>query len=80
MDTALILQSLDREIGNLQQARRILAGKPVQRRLPIHYNPDSARLPRGGGSTFKPKRVMSPEGRKAIAAGQKKRWAKQKAA
>lgn len=28
----------------------------------------------------KPKRVMSPEGRKAIAAGQKRRWAKQKAA
>lgn len=30
MDTNAIIDSLNREIGNLQQAREILAGKPVK--------------------------------------------------
>lgn len=63
MDTAGIIQSLDREVSNLQKARNILAGerKPPQRETKL-------------------RRRMSAEGRKAIAQGQKRRWAKQKAA
>lgn len=61
MNTAEILDSLNREIGNLQQARKILTGKkPPQRETKA--------------------RVMSPQGRKNIAAAQRKRWAKLKAA
>ena len=62
MDTQAIIESIDKEIGNLQQARDILAGakKPPQRETG--------------------KRILSPEARQRIAAAQKKRWEKQRAA
>jgi hypothetical protein len=63
MDTTAIIDSLNREIGNLQQAREILSHD---------------KLPRVKGSTTK--RIISPQGRKNIAAAQRKRWAKSKAA
>lgn len=63
MDTALILQALDKEIGVLQKVHSILAGKKPQ------WEPN-----------LKPKRVVSPESRKLMAAAQRKRWAKVKAA
>lgn len=56
MDTKAIIQSLDKEISGLQQARDVLS--------------------RG----VKTGRQMSIAGRRRIAAAQKKRWAKQKAA
>jgi hypothetical protein len=79
MNTAEILDSLNREIGNLQKARTILAGKPV-RRVPRGHGPDAGKLPRGWGTFGKVKRSISAQGRKNIAAAQRKRWAKQKAA
>lgn len=57
MNTEAIIQSLDAQIGGMQRARNILAGKKLPQR------------------ETKLKRTMSPEGRKAIAAGQKRRWA-----
>ena len=70
-----ILDQIDREIAQLQQARALLAGKP-------------ASTPKRGAavsSASKPakrkkKRNLTPEGRKRIAEAVRRRWAEQKKA
>jgi hypothetical protein len=67
------ISEIDGEIARLEQIRALLSGtaSPAAKRG----------RPAGVVSTTKPaKRVMSPEARARIAAAQKKRWAKQKAA
>jgi len=64
MDTAQLISEIDSEISRLQQGRTLLAGGPTVNRA----------KPRGG------KRILSAEARARIAAAQRKRWAKQKAA
>jgi len=64
MDTAQLISEIDSEISRLQQARTLLAGERID-----------GRANRRGG-----KRTLSAEARAKIAAAQRKRWAKQKAA
>jgi len=64
MDTAQLISEIDSEISRLQQARALLAGGHTI----------NAAKPHGG------KRTLSAEARARIAAAQRKRWAKQKAA
>jgi len=64
MDTTQLISEIDAEISRLQQARALLAGGHRVN----HANS------RGG------KRILSADARARIAAAQRKRWAKQKAA
>jgi hypothetical protein len=64
MDTAQLISEIDSEIFRLQHARALLAGGHTVNRA----------KPRGA------KRILSAEARARIAAAQRKRWAKQKAA
>jgi hypothetical protein len=59
-----ILAAIDEEIARLQQARVLLAG--------THLKSSNASV------RNKPKRTLSVKARKAIAEGQRKRWAKVK--
>jgi hypothetical protein len=71
MTTADIVASIDAEIEKLQNARSALTGGSV--------SSGSAKKAASAPKTRK-KRVLSAEARAKIAAAQKKRWAKQKAA
>lgn len=64
MDTAQLISEVDSEISRLQQVRALLAGERSVNRA----------KPRGR------RRTLSAEARAKIAAAQRKRWAKQKAA
>lgn len=69
MGVSEILETIDREIAQLQQARALLSGGSSK----------------SGGSfaakkTGKKKRNLTPEGRKRIAEAVKRRWAKQRSA
>jgi len=64
MDTSQLVSEIDSEIARLQQARALLAGAGSS---------THAKSPRK-------KHTLSPEARARIAAAQKRRWAKQKAA
>ncbi len=64
MDTAQLVSEIESEISRLQQARALLTGGHTVNRA----------TPRRG------KRILSAEARARIAAAQRKRWAKQKAA
>jgi hypothetical protein len=64
MDTAQLISEIDSEISRLRQAGVLLAGGHAVNHA----------KPRGG------KRILSAEARARIAAAQRKRWAKQKAA
>ncbi len=69
-----LISEIDAEIARLEQARALLSrsGAPAPKRRG---------RPAGAAPTHKPaKRVMSAEARERIAAAQRKRWAKQKAA
>jgi topoisomerase IA-like protein len=66
MNIAELLSSVDSEIARLQEARALLAGQDGH----------SARR----GKKPAKKHKMSAAGRAAIAAAQRKRWAKQKRA
>jgi hypothetical protein len=74
VNTHEILIALDAEIARLQHARSLIAGssEPKRRGRPAKSAPSATSAPR--------KRRLSPDARKKIAAAQKKRWAKQKAA
>ena len=74
MNTQEIITALDAEIARLQHARSIIAssGGPKRRGRPAKPAPSAIAAPQ--------KRKLSPEARKKIAAAQKKRWAKQRAA
>jgi hypothetical protein len=69
-----ILAALDAEIARLQLARSLIAasGEPKRRGPPAKSASSTVPAPK--------KRTLSPEARKKIAAAQKKRWAKQRAA
>ena len=74
VNTQEIITALDAEIARLQHARSFIAasGEPKRRGRPAKSAPSTVPAPK--------KRKLSPEARKKIAAAQKKRWAKQKAA
>jgi hypothetical protein len=61
-----ILASIDSEIAQLKHARVLLSGRETKKAAAAPAAPK--------------KRKMSAAGRKRIAAAQRKRWAKQKAA
>jgi hypothetical protein len=67
VNTQEIITALDAEITRLQHARSLIeaSGEPKRRGRPAKSAPSA---------------VLSSEARKKIAAAQKKRWAKQKAA
>lgn len=76
MNTNEIIAAIDAEIAKLQQARSLLSG----------YSDPTPSVKKGPGrpkkaiSTKPVKRVLSPEAKARIAAGQKKRWAAHKKA
>jgi hypothetical protein len=74
VNTQEILTALDAEIARLQHARYLVAAssEPKRRGRPAKSAPSGVPAPK--------RRKLSPEARKKIAAAQKKRWAKQKAA
>ena len=74
VNTLEILTALDAEIARLQHARSLMAasGEPKRRGRLAKSAPSAVPAPN--------KRKLSPEARKKIAAAQKKRWAKQRAA
>jgi hypothetical protein len=74
VNTQEIITALDAEIARLQHARSLMAssGEPKRRGRPANAGPSAISAPK--------KRKLSPEARKKIAAAQKKRWAKQRAA
>jgi hypothetical protein len=74
VETPEIIAALDAEIARLQYARSVIAGSsaPKRRGRPTKPAPTAGSAPK--------KRTLSPEARKKIAAPQKKRWAKQRAA
>jgi len=72
-----LLELIDAEIANLQQARAAIASAPSL--MPVKRKPGRpAKVT--AAPTAKPKRGISPEGRARIAAAMKARWAKKKAA
>lgn len=71
MGMSEIILALDEEIARLRQARDLLSrGRQVAGRLNLAH----------GNEHERPKRVLSAAARARIAAAQRKRWAKQKAA
>ena len=74
VNTQEIITALDAEISRLQHARSLIAasGEPKRGGRPAKSAPSAVPALK--------KRKLSPEARKKIAAAQKKRWAKQKAA
>jgi hypothetical protein len=76
MSTTELIAAIDEELSRLQQARALLSGgttvKAKVGRPATHFA--------FGANKPKKKRVMSAEAREKIAAAQRKRWAKQKAA
>jgi hypothetical protein len=74
VNTQEIITALDAEIARLQHARSVIAssGEAKRRGRPAKSAPSTVPAPK--------KRKLSPEARKKIAAAQKQRWAKQKAA
>jgi hypothetical protein len=74
VNTQEILTALDAEIARLQHARSLItaSAEPKRRGRPAKSAPSA--VPAAN------RRRLSPEARKKIAAAQKKRWAKQRAA
>ena len=64
-----LIAMIDTEIKRLQDVRALLTSTPAKR----------AKTPQAAHKTAKPKRNLTPEGRKRIADAVKRRWAKQKA-
>jgi hypothetical protein len=76
-----ILASIDREIGQLQQARALLSGgaAPAAKKKVGRPKKAAAKAaPAAAKPAKKKKRNLSPEGRKRIAEAVKRRWAAQK--
>lgn len=69
MNREQIIAAIEDEINRLEQVRKLLKSAT------------GPSLVSGGAATKAPrKRILSPEARQRIAAAQKRRWAKQKAA
>jgi hypothetical protein len=78
-----ILASIDREIGQLQQARALLSGvaAPAAKKKAGRPKKIAAKaIPVAIKPAKKKRRNLSPEGRKRIAEAVKRRWAAQKKA
>jgi hypothetical protein len=78
-----ILASIDREIGQLQQARALLSGAAAPAAMRKAGRPKKVAakaIPAAAKPAKKKKRNLSPEGRKRIAEAVKRRWAAQKKA
>ena len=78
-----ILASIDREIGQLQQARALLSGaaEPAAKKKAGRPKKSATKAaPAAGKPAKEKKRNLSPEGRKRIAEAVKRRWAVQKKA
>lgn len=74
-----ILESIDREIAQLQQARALLAGDATpSRRAP--GRPRKSAMTAAAKAANPKKRNLSPEGRKRIAEAVRRRWAAQRKA
>jgi hypothetical protein len=73
VNTQEIITALDAEIARLQEVRSFIAGSSNTRR---RGRPPASASP----VVVSKRRKLSPEARKKIAAAQRKRWAKQKAA
>jgi hypothetical protein len=69
MNREQIIAAINDEILRLEQVRKLLQAGTGQRLIPGV-----------AAKTAKKKRILSPEARQRIAAAQKRRWAKQKAA
>jgi len=69
MNREQIIAAINDEINRLQQVRSLLQSSTGQRLIPT-----------GTGTKVVKKRILSAEARQRIAAAQKRRWAKQKAA
>jgi len=76
MDASELIAGIDEELSRLRQARALLAGDRAGRRGRVR---PASSFEFGANRPYK-KRVLSAEARAKIAAAQKKRWAKQKAA
>lgn len=74
MGISEIVEQIDREIAQLQQARALLAGKPAS--APVK----AASVTSAKKTGKKKKRNLTPEGRKRIAEAVRRRWAEQKRA
>lgn len=72
MGVADILEQIDSEIAQLQQARALLAGTPTASKK------SGAHVAKRAVAVGKKKRNLTPEGRKRIAEAVKRRWAEQK--
>jgi hypothetical protein len=73
MDTTEIIQSIEKEIARLEQAKALLKGDTTasaKSRRSLNYKPSTTAKPQ--------RRKISAEGRARIAAAQKARWAKTK--
>jgi hypothetical protein len=77
MDTATIIEQIDAEISQLQQAKVILAGTSVKR---AQGRPKTIHTASKTVAEKPAKRVMSAEGKAKMAKAQKARWAKVKKA
>ena len=73
MSREQILSAIDEEISKLQQARKLLQSSGGSKLV-------SGLSSSGNGRKTRARRTLSPEARARIAAAQKRRWAKQKAA
>lgn len=80
MGVAQILQSIDREIALLQQARALLSDTavPAPRKAPGRPKKAAAVKITETKTKKKKKRNLTPEGRKRIAEAVKRRWEAQK--
>ena len=72
MDTSELIAGIDEELSRLRQARALLAGGGAGRARATLFD--------FGANRPRKRRRLSAEARARIAAAQKKRWAKQKAA
>jgi len=79
MGVSEILQSIDREIAILQQARALLSGvaAPVSKKSPGRPK-KAAAVKTTEATPRKKKRNLTPEGRRRIAEAVKRRWDAQK--
>lgn len=75
-----VIEHIDKEIARLRQARELLAGSEEDSPKPARGRPRSSKLANASeaDAVTKPKRKLSPEGRKAIAEAMKRRWAKRR--
>lgn len=78
MAVSEILESIDREIAQLEQVRALLTGKAASAKKRVPGRPKksaTAVKPAAAKSAAIKKRKLSPEGRKRIADAAKRRWA-----